>query len=62
MVISERPSVVSRVLASLIFGVIAFAVPGHAADTFPDLLTLAERAWLAAHPEIRLGVGEEWEP
>jgi signal transduction histidine kinase/DNA-binding NarL/FixJ family response regulator len=62
MVISERRSVVSWVLASLIFGVIAFTVPGHAADTLPDLLTPAERAWLAAHPEIRLGVGEEWEP
>lgn len=27
-----------------------------------DLLTLPERAWLAAHPEIALGVGEEWAP
>ncbi|WP_328983852.1 sensor histidine kinase [Thiorhodovibrio winogradskyi] len=28
----------------------------------PDLLTPAERAWLAEHPRITLGVGAEWPP
>ena len=31
-------------------------------QTSPDLLTPAERAWLAEHPDIVLGVGEEWAP
>lgn len=34
----------------------------QAADDKPDLLTPAERAWLAAHPRIVLGVGEDWAP
>lgn len=33
-----------------------------AGETGPDLLTPAERAWLAEHPKIVLGVGEEWAP
>ena len=33
-----------------------------AGETGPDLLTPAERAWLTEHPEIVLGVGEEWVP
>lgn len=32
------------------------------ADVSQDLLTPSQRAWLAAHPEIVLGVGEEWAP
>lgn len=39
-----------------------FAGTIAAGETGPDLLTPAERAWLAAHPEIVLGVGEEWAP
>ena len=33
-----------------------------AGGTGPDLLTPAERAWLAEHPDIVLGIGEEWAP
>ena len=37
---------------------------GHlaASETEPDLLTPTERAWLAKHPDIALGVGAEWAP
>jgi signal transduction histidine kinase len=38
------------------------AGPRVAAATGADPLTPAERAWLAAHPDIVLGVGEEWAP
>lgn len=31
-------------------------------ETNPDLLTPAERAWLAAHPDIRLGTDQSWVP
>ncbi len=37
------------------------ALPALALAT-PDLLTPAERAWLAAHPRIVLGAGEDWMP
>ncbi|MDG4594826.1 MAG: hypothetical protein P9F75_03895 [Candidatus Contendobacter sp.] len=33
-----------------------------AGETGPELLTPAERAWLAEHPEIVLGVGQESAP
>lgn len=33
-----------------------------AGEADPDLLTPAERAWLAAHPEIRLGSDQSWVP
>jgi ABC-type amino acid transport substrate-binding protein len=33
-----------------------------AGEAGSDLLTPTERAWLAAHPDIVLGVGEEWAP
>lgn len=33
-----------------------------AGETGHDLLTPAERAWLAEHPEIVLGIGEDWAP
>jgi signal transduction histidine kinase len=38
------------------------ASPAVAADNQPDLLTAEERAWLAAHPRIVLGAGEDWAP
>lgn len=38
------------------------AVKVTAGTTGSDLLTPAERAWLAEHPEIVLGVGQEWAP
>ncbi|MDG4594823.1 MAG: transporter substrate-binding domain-containing protein [Candidatus Contendobacter sp.] len=50
-----------RVLALLCIGLI-FAGTIAAGETGPELLTPAERAWLAEHPEIVLGVGEEWAP
>jgi signal transduction histidine kinase len=34
----------------------------QAVDEKPDRLTPAERAWLAAHPRIVLGVGQDWAP
>ena len=39
-----------------------FAGPLAAGESGSDLLTPAERAWLAEHPDIVLGVGEEWAP
>lgn len=33
-----------------------------AGETGSDLLTPAERAWLAAHPDIRLGTDRSWTP
>ena len=45
----------------LCFGLM-FAGSLAAGQTSRDLLTPAERAWLAQHPEIVLGVGEEWAP
>ncbi|MBS1225685.1 MAG: Signal transduction histidine kinaselike protein, partial [Proteobacteria bacterium] len=33
-----------------------------AGEAGPDPLTPAERAWLAQHPDIVLGIGEEWAP
>lgn len=39
-------------------GAAAAAVGGRS----PALLTPAQREWLAGHPEIVLGVGEEWAP
>jgi hypothetical protein len=50
-----------RVLLLLCLGLI-FAGTLAAGEAGPDLLTPAERAWLAAHPDIVLGVGEEWAP
>jgi len=35
---------------------------GPAAASSTDLLTPAERTWLAAHPRIVLGAGEDWAP
>ena len=50
-----------RALVLLCFGLM-FAGSLAAGETGPDLLTPAERAWLAEHPEIVLGVGSEWAP
>ena len=44
------------------FLLIVLAAPGFAGDVQPDLLTPAERVWLVQHPDIVLGVGEEWVP
>ena len=33
-----------------------------AGETGPDLLTPAERVWLAEHLDLVLGIGEEWAP
>jgi len=50
-----------RALVLLCFGLI-FAGTLAAGEAGPDLLTPAERAWLAEHPDIVLGIGEEWAP
>ena len=50
-----------RALVLLCFGLI-FAGTIAASEASPDLLTPAERAWLAEHPDIVLGIGEEWAP
>ena len=44
------------------FLLIVLAASSFAGDTRPDLLTPAERVWLAQHPDIVLGAGEEWTP
>ncbi len=47
------------VIAVLCFGL--FAAAGlSAADAAPDLLTPAERAWLAARPRVVLGAADDW--
>jgi signal transduction histidine kinase len=48
-----------RAIGLLWFGLFV-AAGSSAADTEPDLLTKGERAWLAAHPDIVLGAGEDW--
>jgi len=46
---------------ALWLGLVAAAVAATG-GTAPDLLTPAERAWLASHPRIVLGAGEDWAP
>lgn len=50
----------------LALALLCFAVPApgpaQPARSAPDLLTPAERAWVAAHPRIVLGAGEDWAP
>jgi signal transduction histidine kinase len=48
-----------RAIVALCLGLLVTA-GSTAADTDPDLLTREERAWLAAHPDIVLGAGEDW--
>jgi len=48
-------------LASLCLGLLA-ASGANAARAAPDLLSPAQRAWLADHPHIVLGAGEDWAP
>jgi len=50
-------------MARLLFtlGLMLLLSPAGAGG-MPDLLTPAERAWLAEHPRITLGVGAEWAP
>ena len=38
------------------------ASDAKAVETSPDILTPSQRAWLAAHPRIVLGAGEDWAP
>ena len=47
--------------AFLCLGLLA-ASGADAAGPAPDLLSPAQRAWLAAHPRIVLGAGEDWAP
>jgi len=53
---------VKQVLTLLVLCLLLPVTSRGAETTSPDLLTPAERAWLAEHPEIVLGVGEEWAP
>lgn len=46
----------------LLYAGLLFAGIVVASETGPDLLTPTERAWLAEHPQIVLGIGEEWVP
>ena len=48
-------------LASLCLGLLAPS-GANAARAAPDLLSPAQRAWLAEHPRIVLGAGEDWAP
>ena len=38
------------------------ASDAKAVETSPDHLTPSQRAWLASHPRIVLGAGEDWAP
>ena len=55
------PMPIRFILAVLCLGLFALC-SAQAADRAPDPLTPAERAWLAAHPRIVLGAGEDWAP
>jgi ABC-type amino acid transport substrate-binding protein len=58
-----RQSAGGFLLAALILSMGSLvASPALAADNQSDLLTPAERAWLAAHPRVVLGAGEDWAP
>jgi ABC-type amino acid transport substrate-binding protein len=57
---SSAPDRRRAIRALLVWLISAQAVV--AGDTRADLLIPAERAWLAAHPRILLGVGAEWAP
>ena len=48
-------------LALYCVGLLA-ASGAKAVETSPALLTPSQRAWLAAHPRIFLGAGEDWAP
>ena len=49
------------VLALFCVGLFA-GIGAKAAESTPDLLSPAQRAWLALHPRIVLGAGEDWAP
>jgi hypothetical protein len=52
-----------RFLAICTFVAASFVPAATAAiGAGPDLLTPDERDWLAAHPTIVLGAGEDWAP
>jgi len=53
---------VKQIFAILLLFWLGAVTPCVAEATSPDLLTPAERAWLAEHPDIVLGVGDEWAP
>ena len=59
---SHHASAMARwlsVIAVLFLGLIV-AAGSSAADAPPELLTPAERAWLAARPRVVLGAAEDW--
>jgi hypothetical protein len=43
---------------------LALALTGipHVADTAPDLLTASQRAWLATHPDLVIGMPSDYPP
>lgn len=49
----------SYAITLLVVGLVLPVSP-RAADAPPDLLTPAERAWLAAHPRVVLGAADDW--
>lgn len=53
---------VKQVSAILLLCLSALSGPAPVAEPSADLLSPAERDWLAEHPDIVLGVGEEWAP
>jgi signal transduction histidine kinase len=60
---ASRIAATASLLGFLVLGVLLFAGRSAiAADPKQDLLTPAEREWLAAHPRIVLGAGEDWAP
>jgi len=50
------------ILQILLLTLAIAAAPILAETAPPDILTPAERAWLAQHPDIVLGAGQEWMP
>jgi hypothetical protein len=56
------PPKVKRTPAIFLFYLILLSAPWNSISAASDLLTAHERAWLVRHPDIVLGVGEEWEP
>lgn len=52
----------SLVLVALCFAGLSAAFGAHGEAPKSDLLNAAQRAWLAAHPRIVLGAGDDWAP
>ena len=58
----DRRSATTRLLGAFVALCLGLLITASAlaAQSAPELLTPGERAWLAAHPRVVLGAGEDW--